>query len=314
MITEAETSTAPDEQALAPGRILVTGGTGFVGPKIVHALRVRDLPVRCLVRDPTRARQLENWGCELARGDITDAESVRRAMEGCDRVIHLVAILKVSDETADRVVIGGARNVIAAARDVAVERFVLMSALGTTEESKDDVPYYRAKWTMEQMVEGAELEYVIFRPSFVFGPDGGILPTLVRQIRLAPVTPIPGNGKQRVQPIWVDDVAEYFARALELPEAANRTFELAGPEVVTWDELYTRIKRVLGKRRPAVHIPFPLLSFGARFTERIRSIPLGRGTVKMLQGPDNVAANDDAQQTFGIPLVPLDEQIRRGAT
>jgi len=99
----------------------------------------------------------------------------------------------------------GTRDLVDAAKAAGVRRFVLMSALGTTAETKDLVPYYHAKWDMEQTVAGSGLEHVTFRPSFVFGADGGILPTFKRIAKLTPVTPITGRGTQRIQPIWVDD-------------------------------------------------------------------------------------------------------------
>ena len=138
--------------------ILVTGGTGFVGPKVVRALRERDLPVRCLARRPEREAELAGTGVELVRGDMTDAESLRRAADGCHTVVHLVAIRQGKPEQFERIMIEGTRNLLAAATEAGVRRFVLMSALGTSEETKDEVEYYRAKWTMEQMVQGAELE------------------------------------------------------------------------------------------------------------------------------------------------------------
>ena len=94
-----------------------------------------------------------------------------------------------------------------------VERFVLMSALGTSETTKELVPYWRAKWQMEQDVAASGLEHVILRPSFVFGKGGGVLPTFVRQVRYSPVVTVIGPGTARLQPIWVDDVAAHFARA-----------------------------------------------------------------------------------------------------
>ena len=90
-------------------------------------------------------------------------------------------------------------------------------------------------------MQGSGLEHVIFRPSFVFGSDGGSLQVFMRQVRWSPVTPVIGDGKKEIQPIWVDDVAAYFAKGVDLPAAANRTFELGGPDVVTWNELYARI-------------------------------------------------------------------------
>jgi NADH dehydrogenase len=294
--------------------ILVTGGTGFVGGHVVHALRAHEHAVRCLVRDPARAGKLESWGVELARGDVTDPASVRAAVDGCEVVVHLVAIRQGREEQFERIMIEGTRNLVAAAEAAGIRRFVLMSALGTGEDTKDLVPYYRGKWAMEQAVEGSGLEHVIFRPSFVFGRDGGILPTFRKLARLAPVTPIVGSGKQRIQPIWADDVAAYFAEAIAKPEAANRTFELGGPEAVTWDELWARLKRVLGLRRPSVHLPVGLMKVNALVTERLPgNIPLTRDLLKMLEHGDNVVTNDDAVETFRLPLVGLDEQLRRAA-
>jgi len=294
--------------------ILVTGGNGFVGPKIVHALRERDLPVRALVRRPgdRSAATLAAWGSELVQGDMTDAESLRRAAEGADVVVHLVSIRQGSDDDFRRVMEQGTRDLVAAAQDAGVRRFVLMSALGTTEESKDLVPYYRAKWEMEQTVQGSGIDHVVFRPSFVFSGDGGILPTFRKLARVAPVTPIIGSGEQRIQPIWVDDVGAYFAAAVDKPEAANRIFELGGPDAVSWNEFWRRLKRELGQRRPSVHVPMGLMRLNALVTERLPgNVPLTRDLLTMLEHGENVTSNDDAPQTFGLPLAPLDEQLRR---
>jgi NADH dehydrogenase len=242
---------------------------------------------------------------------MTDPASLRRAVEGCDAVVHLVAIIVGSPEDFRTIMEEGTRDLAAAAREAGVRRFVLMSALGTTEETKDLVPYYHAKWEMEQTVAGSGLEHVIFRPSFVFGRDGGVLPTFIRQVRWSPVTPVVGSGETRLQPIWVDDLAAYFARAVDDPAAANRTFELGGPDAVTWNELYQRIQRVLGKRRATVHLPFGLVRAGATVAELLPRPPITRDQLTMLEHGDNVVSNDDAVQTFGLPLLGLDEQLRR---
>jgi uncharacterized protein YbjT (DUF2867 family) len=293
--------------------ILVTGGTGFVGPKIVHRLRAEERPVRALVRDPERGRALAAWGCELARGDVTDSESVRRAAEGCEVVVHLVAILQGKPEDFERIMVQGTRHVLEAAQAAGARRFVLMSALGPSEETKDLSPYFGAKWQMEQLVKEPGLEYVVFRPSFVFGPGGGALRTFTRVVRLSPVIPVFGDGRQRVQPIWIEDVAAYYAAAIDRADAANRTFELGGPDVVTYEELYDRIKRTLGKRRPKVHVPFGVMRVNAAILEALPGpSPITRDQLKML-AVDNVISNDEAQKTFRLDLLPLDEQLRRSA-
>jgi NADH dehydrogenase len=289
-------------------RVLVTGGTGFVGPHVVRAIQDAGHDVRALVRSGSVP------GAERAQGDMTDADSLGRAVQGVDAVVHLVAIRQGREEQFQRIMVDGTRDLLTAARDAGVGRFVQMSALGTSEESKDLVPYYRAKWLQEGLVRESGLEHVIFRPSFVFGREGGIIPTFRKLAKVAPVTPIIGSGRQRIQPVWVDDVAAHFSHALAKPEAANRTFELGGPDVVSWDEFWTRLKRALGVRRPSLHVPMAFMRANALVTERLPGdIPLTRDLLKMLEHGDNVVTNTDAVETFGLPLVPLDEQLRRVA-
>ena len=292
--------------------ILVTGGTGFVGSRVVHGLRAEDHPVRVLARNPKDAETLANWGCQVVEGDMTDTASLRRAVAGCEAVIDLVAIISGSREDFERVMIRGTRDLVAAAKDAGVKRFVLMSALGVGERTKDLTHYYRAKWDEEQAVQSSGIEYTIFRPSFVFGSDGGSLPIYIRQVRWAPVITVIGDGRRRLQPIWVDDVAAYFVKSFSIPEAVNRTFELGGPDVVTWDELYERIRRVLGKKRARVHMPYGLVRAGAAVVEKIPvDFPLSRDAVTMLEFDDNVTDIRPAVETFGIEPISLDEQLRR---
>jgi uncharacterized protein YbjT (DUF2867 family) len=293
--------------------VLVTGGTGFVGPHIVHALRARDLPVRALVRERRRGAKLGALGVELVDGDVTDAASLRRAVAGCDTIVHLVAIITGRPADFERVMAQATRDLVAAAKEEGVSRFVLMSALGVGERTKDTVPYYRAKWDMEQAVQSSGLEHVIFRPSFVFGRDGGVLPQFVRMAKYLPVTPVIGPGTQRMQPIWVDDVAEYFGEGVGLAQAANRTFEIGGPDAPTWNEFWERLKRVLGARRPTIHVPFGVMRAQAALLEVLPNPPVTRDQLTMLQLGDNIVTNTDAVDTFGLPLVPLDEQLRRAA-
>ena len=294
--------------------ILVTGGTGFVGGHVVVALRRAGQRVRCLVRDVRSAEKPALAGCELVEGDMTHPATLRAAVDGADAVVHLVAIRQGKDEAFERIMSQGTRDLVAAAEEAGVRRFVHMSALGLDERTKDLVPYYRAKWEMEEALRGSSLPFVIFRPSFVFGTDGGLLPTFRRLAKLAPITPIVGSGAQRIQPIWADDVASYFARALEDDVPPGTTFELGGPDVVSWDELWTRLKGALGVRRPSVHVPMSLMRVNALVTERLPGdIPLTRDLLKMLEHGDNVVTNDDALQTFQLPLVALDEQLRRAS-
>jgi NADH dehydrogenase len=293
--------------------VLVTGATGFVGRHVVHALRAREVPVRALVRDRERASRLASWGVELVQGDVTDHTSLRAAVSGVDTIVHLVAIIKGSRADFERIMTQGTRDLVAAAQEAGIRRFILASALGLNERSKDATPYFAAKWEMQRAVKESGLEYVIFRPSFIFGKDGGVLPTFVRLARFAPVTPIIGPGTRRLQPIWVEDVAEYYAHAVELPAAANRTFEIGGPDAVTWNEFWARLKRAVGAHRPSVHVPVSLMRVQAALTEKLPGAPVTRDQLTMLELGDNVVTDPAAVETFQLPLVPLDEQLRRAA-
>ena len=293
-------------------KVLVTGGTGFVGPHVVRALAAAGHDLKLLVRDATRSRELPG---QPVVGEMTNPVSLGTAVEGVDAVVHLVAIRQGPDEDFKRVMEQGTRDLVESAKRAGVTRFVLMSALGTGPDTKDLVPYYHGKWEMEQAVKGSGLDHVIFRPSFVFGTEGGLLPTFRKLAKLTPVTPIVGSGEQRIQPIWDGDVAAYFSAAVEEPAATNRTFELGGPDAVSWNELWRRLRAALGiKRRPSMHVPIRLMRANALLTERLPgNIPLTRDLLTMLEHGDNVVSNDDAVQVFQIPLVPLDEQLRRAA-
>jgi NADH dehydrogenase len=292
-------------------KVLVTGGTGFVGTGIVRALLDAGHTVRVLERESGKAAQAGLEGVEAVQGDMSDAASLRSAVGGQDAVVHLVAIITGKPEEFERVMEQGTRDLVAAAKEAGVRRFVLISALGVTEETKDLVPYYRAKWDMERTVKESGLEYVIFRPSFVFGPGGAALQQFTKIAKLAPVTPIVGPGTQRLQPIWIEDVGAYFEAGLTRPEAANRTFEIGGPDVVTWNEFWERLKRTLGIRRPSIHLPFGLMRAQAAVLEKLPKPPVTRDQLKMLAAGDSVVTNTDAVDTFNLPLVPLDEQLRR---
>ena len=143
--------------------------------------------------------------------------------------MHLVAIIRGGPADFHRVMTQGTETWSPRRRTAGVERFVLMSALGTSETTKEPCRTTPRSGQMEQDGAGSGLEYTIFRPSFVFGKDGGALPTFIRQVRYSPVVTVIGPGRQRSQPIWVDDVAAYFARAIDRPPRRTGRSRSAGP-------------------------------------------------------------------------------------
>jgi uncharacterized protein YbjT (DUF2867 family) len=290
--------------------ILVTGANGFVGGHVVRALVDAGERVRALVRDATGAGALDGVDCELARGDVTDPASLRAAAEGCTTVVHLVAILTGTPGDFDRVMTGGTRGLLDAARDAGVSRFVQMSALGTSEATKDSVPYYRAKWASEEAVRSSGLGYAILRPSFVFAPEGGALAQFARIARLTPVTPVLGRGTQRLQPVWADDLAR--AVTLAVRRSDDLLVEIGGPDIVDWNEFWSELKAALGTRRPTLHVPFWLMRPQAAIMERLPHPPVTRDQLRMLQLGDNVVSDGGAGMAdLGLAeTMPLAQQLR----
>jgi uncharacterized protein YbjT (DUF2867 family) len=288
--------------------ILVVGGTGFVGTKVVHALRAAELPVRALARRPEKQDQLRSWGCEVVQGDMTEAESLERAVEGCATVVHLVALPPFADADAiERVMVQGTRDLVESAKQAGVTRLVLQSALGT-EEGREIAPYYHAKWEEEQAVKYSGIEHVIFRPSFIFGRDGGLLVQQIKVVRYSPVTPI--LSRHRMQPIWVEDVASLFAAAVS-SDAPNRTFDVGGPDRPTWTELHEQIRKALGKRRLTFQMPPGLLKAGATVGQILPPLHGARSAVEMLDLGDNVGDIGPVTEAYGVRPIGIDEQIRR---
>ena len=201
----------------------------------------------------------------------------------------------------------GTRDLVAAARDAGVRRFVLMSALGVGEETKELDAVLPREVGHGAGRAGSGLEHVIFRPSFVFGSDGGALQVFIRQVRWSPVTPVIGDGKKADPADLGGRRRRLLREGVDLPAAANRTFELGGPDVVTWNELYARIAAGLRKRRGRLNLPVGLVRAGAAMVEWLPNAPITRDQIQMIEAGDNTCDMTPANETFGIETVPLDE-------
>jgi NADH dehydrogenase len=286
--------------------VLVTGAGGFVGRHAVRALAESGHWVRALVRSPQGADALADLDCELVRGDVTHTASIAYAVEGCEAVVDCVGLLDGNAQMFEQVVVGGTRTLTSAAREAGVVRFVQLSALGVGPDAPA-VPYFTSKAAAETLVRGSGLGFAVLRPSFVFGPDGGALPRFLRIARLAPVTPLVGRADQRLQPLWIDDLAHAVVLAVEAHD--DLVVELGGPDVVDWRTLWERLKSMQGTSRPSLRVPGWL----ARGPAALPGMPLSGDQLRMLEGPDNVVTDGGVgMQRLGLgELVPLDEQLLR---
>jgi uncharacterized protein YbjT (DUF2867 family) len=234
--------------------IAVTGATGYVGSVIARKLLRRDHRLRALVRRPERAGALRDLGVELIAGDLGDAEALGRLAEGASAIVHLVGIIaEAGPQTYEAVQVAGTREVVAAGRRAGVRLLVHMSALGA-RETPGATRYHRTKWAAEETVRASGLAHAIVRPSLVAGPGSPPLKTMVDMIRLSPVVPVIGDGRYEMQPVWIGDVAEVFALVLERPDLRG-TFEIGGPERLTYHGMLDALEAALGVRRWRISVP-----------------------------------------------------------
>lgn len=288
--------------------ILVTGGTGFVGSHIVKRLALDKIETRCLVRKGSNSKRLEDLGTELAYGDLTDKESLKKALQGVETVIHLIGIIvERKGATFEIIHTQGTRALVEACKDVGVKRFIYVSALGARENARSR--YHITKWEAEQAVITSGMDYVIFRPSIMIGEGGEFITMLSGIIKKAPVIPVIG-AKSKLQPIYVENTADCILRALADPKIANRIFEIGGPEQITYRELYLTLADVLKIKKPVVEIPVWLVWPFAYILERLMEKPALTTQQLMMLQEDNICDIREMQEAFGLKLITFREALK----
>ena len=293
-------------------RVFVTGGTGFVGRAVVHALAAEGHAVRCLVRRGSESDLRGFEAIERVEGDILARRGLEEGMSGCETVIHLVGIIRerpAAGVTFERLHTQGTVRVLEAAAAAGVRRFIHMSALGVRPDAR--ARYHTTKWAAEEAVRASGLPWTIFRPSIIYGQRDGFVSLLATMTRRLPVLPVIGSGLQRLQPVPVEHVAEGFARAVVLPATVKQTYDVGGPQAVTMLELLDLVARALGRRpRPKVHVPLGIVRTAARFLEGMPGFPLTTDQLRMLE-EDNTGDPTAFYSTFELTPLPLATGLQR---
>jgi len=293
-------------------RVLVAGGTGFIGSRVVDELLARGThQVVVMTRDPARARP--KAGVEYVRGDISDPASLDTATRGVEVVVHAVQFPNHPVEnprkgwTYERVDGVGTERMAAAAAKNGVRRFVYLSGAGARPGRTE--PWFRAKERAERAVTSSDMEYVILRPSWIYGPDDRSMNKFVAFVKYLPVVPVIGSGQERVQAASVYDVAKVAAAAVDEPAAANRVFELGSSPPLTMDEILRTIMHILGKRKPLLHQPAWLVKIPASVIQYLPNAPLSPGAVDFITMDERVDPSA-AEQVFGIRFRSLEAGLR----
>lgn len=274
--------------------VTVFGGSGFLGRHVVRALARRGYRIRVAVRRPDLAGHLQPLGSvgqiHAVQANLRYRWSVDRAVQGSDAVINLVGILAEGGrQTFDAVQGFGARAIAEAARAAGIGKLVHVSAIGADAASAS--AYARSKAAGEAAVFETVPTAVVFRPSIVFGPEDDFFNRFAEMARFAPALPLIGGGHTRFQPVFVGDVAEAIARAVDGTLATGTVYELGGPEVKTFRECLDIVCRETGRKRAFVSIPFPMAELGAKLTGWLPGAPLTLDQVELLKSDNVVSAS-----------------------
>ena len=309
--------------------VLVTGSTGFVGRSIVRELLTRGITPVCLVRSPEKLlaqhREVNPERLVSVVGDLFDELALKSAAQMCQAGIHLVGIIiarPLRGQTFHRIHVKGTQNVIDAVRSRGICRYLHMSALGTRPDAVSK--YHQTKWAAEELVRKSGMDWTIFRPSIIHGPEGEFMRLMKRFMcgLLPPVIPYFGSGTARMQPVSVKDVAYCFVESLVRPESFGQVIPLGGPRPYSWIELYKTCRALIPgvqNWKPLVSQPVPvakaiavastpLMALAEMFVKSAGLFRFDVGQVQMSQ-EDSTCDPTIAERMFGIKMRDFEEEL-----
>ena len=293
--------------------ITIFGGSGFLGRHLVRALAKRHYRIRVAVRRPDLTGHLQPLGrvgqIHAVQANIRHTGSIEAAVRDADIVINLVGILfERGRQRFQTVQAFGAEQVALAAANHGA-RMIQVSAIGADDNSSSR--YARSKAEGENAVLAAQPNATIFRPATMFGPEDNFLNKFAAMAQLLPALPLIGSGETKFQPVFVGDVAEAIARAVDGNAKPGATYELGGPEVVTFRQLMEYVLKVTERRRLLVPLPFPLAKLKATFLQYLPTPLLTPDQVELLKA-DNVvsaASQSDGRALLGLGIMPTAMEV-----
>jgi len=298
-------------------KVTVFGGTGFVGSYLVDALLNGGHEPVLLVRPGSGHKVEQSDRCTLVEGDIAGPDAVKAAVAGADAVIYNIGILRefpAKGITFDALHFDGARRAMDAAEAAGVRRFLLMSANGV---KADGTAYQRSKYMAEQYLATTGLDWTVFRPSVLFGDPRGRLEFATQLLRDIVRSPLPAPlffngllpldaGGFRMSPVHVEDVAAVFVKALDMPQATGRIFQLCGPAALAWKDILQIIAHVAGTTKLALPAPVLPIRVLAMLLDQFAFFPITRDQLTMLM-EGNTCEEQDAFGLFGRVPAPFDQ-------
>ena len=296
-------------------RILVAGGTGFVGRSIAGELLQAGHEVWILSRDPDKVRTIPQLQeASPRRGDVTEPASLVGVADGMEAIVGVVQFPNYPVElprrglTFDRYDRRGTEHLLGEARRAGVARYLYLSGAGADPAS--DKTWYRAKGLAEKAVEDSGLEFCILRPSWAYGPDDKALNRFAQIARFSPVVPRLGRHVQRIQPVFVGDIGTAARRIFEVDEAWGEVVEIGGPEVFSMDEVIRTMLDVLGLRRAVWPVPAALAKLATAPLVALPKPPMSPGGVEFAM-QDAVVDNSAVEAVLDMHPIPLRAGLSR---
>jgi uncharacterized protein YbjT (DUF2867 family) len=287
-------------------RVTVFGGTGFVGRRVVRHLIDSTASVRIASR---HAASVEGDNAEQIVADAHDERSVEAAVVGADGVVNAISLyVEHGRDTFHSVHVEAAATIARVARRAGVERFVHVSGIGADAASPS--PYIRSRGQGEAAVQAAFPGAVIVRPAVMFAPDDAFLTTILRLLRSLPAYPVFGDGRTRLQPVYVDDVAAAIAQILRQAQRPYPIYELAGPRIYSYEELLRTVARTAGLRPVLVRIPFGFWDAVAGLAENLPHPPLTRNQVELMQIDTTASDSRPGFGPLGMSPRSLEEELK----
>jgi uncharacterized protein YbjT (DUF2867 family) len=289
-------------------KILVTGGTGFVGTALRRELKQQGHDVRLLVRVQSASRIDPREGLEVVTGDVLDTHACLRAAQGCDALIHLVGIRREQPHdgiTYEAMHTEASYSIFDAAKRAGIQRAVYLSGLG----ARPDAPsgYHRTKFEAEEILKKTGMRWTIFRPSVIFGPGDEFHP-LVADLVTRPVVPVIDGGRALMQPVSLPNVAGPLARTVTMPETQGRTYEIGGPERIAFADILAKVARVYEVWPNTMSVSSFFAKPLVKFAQHFRGFPLTLDELYMLL-EDNVCDNTVFTEAFGVKLDTYADKI-----
>ena len=283
-------------------RVAIIGGTGFVGGYLVDALTAAGHDVAVLVRPGSEAKLRGGSKVTGVPGELGSASVLHDLVDGCDAVIYNVGLLREFPRqgiTFEQAQFLGVVDTVSAMREAGVRRLLLMSAIGVKHPG---TRYQSTKKRAEEHALGSGLDVTVLRPSVIFGDPRGTMEFATQLYRdmVRPPLPAVSFPGVKMSPVFIEDVADAFVAALEDDETIGKTIELAGPEILSWDDMVTRIAAAVGRKKLLLTMPIPVMRLGAKLFDWLPFYPVTRDQLTMLE-EGNTASAAPLQELIGRP-------------